>query len=309
MKTNWIITLSIIISCCVFMFSCVNEDETSSIARTYTQEQYEQMFKEEVKKEFNRSGLLRNSFLYNFGFPAWNNLKWVEKDGNKMITVPLVCSKEKKRVIVGVVNKYKIKPYVTEISKNDLSTRSNISKKMKVYDINLYNNGIPRSRNTEGEMTALLKKEVPDGSAENLYYALENSSDYHDFYDFGNIFIKTTKDFDSSSSYFIGHAWIEIETSEERVTFSLFGNKGSQEYWVNEELDYHADESMSKSIHYYGFQNILDYNEDSSNIDWSADYNCAGYSVGVWNIVDANKHISIYDWITPKSLANYIRNH
>ena len=30
MKTNWIITLSII-SCCVFMFSCVNEDETSSI--------------------------------------------------------------------------------------------------------------------------------------------------------------------------------------------------------------------------------------------------------------------------------------
>ena len=180
---------------------------------------------------------------------------------------------------------------------------------MKVYDINLYNNGIPRSRSTEGEMTALLKKEVPDGSAENLYYALENSSDYHDFYDFGEIFIKTTKDFDSSSSYFIGHAWIEIETSEERVTFSLFGNKGSQEYWVNEELDYHADESMSKSIHYYGFQNILDYNEDSSNIDWSADYNCAGYSVGVWNIVDANKHISIYDWITPKSLANYIRNH
>jgi hypothetical protein len=48
MKTNWIITLSIIISCCIFMFSCVNEDETSSIARTYTQEQYGQMFKENI---------------------------------------------------------------------------------------------------------------------------------------------------------------------------------------------------------------------------------------------------------------------
>lgn len=47
MKTNWIITLSII-SCCVFMFSCVNEDEASSIARTYTQEQYGQMFKENI---------------------------------------------------------------------------------------------------------------------------------------------------------------------------------------------------------------------------------------------------------------------
>ena len=30
------------------MFSCVNEDETSSIARTYTQEQYVQMFKENI---------------------------------------------------------------------------------------------------------------------------------------------------------------------------------------------------------------------------------------------------------------------
>ena len=65
---------------------------------------------------------------------------------------------------------------------------------------------------------------------------------------------------------------------------------------------------MSSSLTYGQFQNILNYNANCSNLDWSFTNTCAGYSVGIWNTATGSS-IDLGYVTTPGELYNYINNH
>ncbi|MBD1363800.1 hypothetical protein IDJ77_08250 [Mucilaginibacter sp. ZT4R22] len=119
----------------------------------------------------------------------------------------------------------------------------------------------------------------------------------------------------TGASVTAGHAWIRLESKNGTVTtMSLYGNRGTQEFWVNLEANMgYGVSSRSVSITTAQIQLINNFNSVASNVDWSMSYTCAGYSAALWNYV-TNEHLSAaesyagFDTTTPRTLSGSINS-
>lgn len=306
----------------LLIIGCTSNEDAAPTESKITKEQYETMFKKQLLDNINNKEIAPNFFIQNLGYPVWKEMKWMKYEDTEMISVPLVCVSKYTRVAVGLINNGNLTIYVTEAPTKIVQTRSTTIKDLKVYNIQLLGKmNISRTRSSGGEMADLLENNVENGSAKDLYFALEGNHDYDESSTFGDIYIETTDSGSSSDSSgslkIFGHAWIRIEAWNEpvdgsssgceEVTTSIFMFIGLD---INDDLEEDVSASMSKEITYDGFQEVLDYNAESSNVRYNLfSWNCTDYSMDLWNTVTGDD-ISLENTpSTPSALTEYIKNH
>lgn len=309
----------------LLIIGCTSNEDAAPTESKITKEQYETMFKKQLLDNINNKEIAPNFFIQNLGYPVWKEMKWMKYEDTEMISVPLVCVSKYTRVAVGLINNGNLAIYVTEAPAKLMRTRNVTIQDMKVYNIQLLDKiKIPRTRSTGGEIADMLKGDNGDG-AYGLHYALEGNQNYDKDSEFGDIYIEAiSSDFSSFSSTrcddaeegdfsLLGHAWIRIKAwngpcdgsnDAEEATTSIFMGDDLQ---INEDVEKTADASKSKELTYKGFQDVLDFNNESTNVDYSLlTNNCTDYSIKLWNKV-TGENISLKSSpSTPAQLIDYL---
>lgn len=222
--------------------------------------------------------------------------------------MPILSTSSIKKSIIGLIDDNGITPFITETSPNQdvaqkvygLNNRELFNSKTDYYSHPRLKSGEVESQDVQNLLSG------GSGSAQDLFDAANSGASYNPNATLGVIRLCTNHGGGSSIYSTSGHSWIEIEINGTIMTFSLWGNMGEQEYWVNNELGATSTASMSSPLTYSGFQSILNWNSDSTNVDWRYNNTCAGYSTDVWNQVTGD---SLYfgSITTPTELYNYMK--
>lgn len=281
---------------------------------TYSDGEYEKMLKTYVNSYWNLPGKYSEHFIGRNGIPVWENLKWHDTENNRLITVPLVSESSAHKVLVALVKEDGIFPFVVENER--LETRGG-QQGGKIYTLSralLYDTerGGITTRALDNDIESTVKDVFENNSnIEKIFNAAHEGQKYDGNMTFGSLSICTTMDGSSSIDAIKGHAWVQLEYENCRTTFSLFGNKGEQEYWVDNDLGYTIEVKKTMSITYDQVKKILDYNNTPANIDWGLSNNCTDYSIHVWNLVSEQKipidECQELGMTSPNKLTNYIK--
>jgi len=307
------LALVLVASLGIFVQSCSQEDDViNSIDVKLSKSEYEAILKTEVDSLIAKAGPMGENFLTQQGLPIWESKQWVATNSQDMLVIPLLGIGENKKCIIGVITKNTITPVIMEISAIDKS-------QSKIYSLTnqlLYDSNkglfvsIPRLK-SDNECDAaqqaaenLLQNGGDASSLYNAYYG--SNATYNSNENAGDLSINVTDDASSSSSsLYVGHAWISYtDKCGNTTTFGTWGNQGTKEYFVNKEKDkgMKAKKSYKKPITYSQFQSVLKYNSTPGNTNWSLTSNCASYASGVWNAatgqkVNASTPMGVESWI------------
>lgn len=253
------------------------------------------------------------SFLKKFGLVNWNSAIHYKGIKGEYIKVPIISTnKSKKLALFALPDGSNFRVLVLESNKSSLKSTESAR---KIYGFG--NKGIYRAKlsNLKSADPETICEECLNGSApiEDLYESLEGEdSTYDPDEQMGTM--KLCTNVDENAGITDGHAWIELydNDGQELGTFSLWGNQGTQEFWVNNEMGETSATSLVTDITYGQMNSILEYNTNPDNTNWEITNTCAEYSMDVWNLVapdsldiDAE---NVFGITTPADLAGEIND-
>lgn len=323
---RWGLIVVMAITGSVVFHQCSQEDDMHIPVKKeaiHSKADYEMFFRAAVSSHMGKKGKFEDHFIGLNGFPVWEELKWYETENNQIMTVPLVTGESAKMVLVGMVKEDGIMPFVVEVE--GVLTKAGESRG-KIYALDhtlLYDpaHGGVVTRAMDNNIENTVKSVFENNTnASDIFKAANNNAEYDPAANFGTLKICTNMDASSGSDLYSGHSWIELNydmnvanNTYSRTTFSLYSEFFTDkptEYVVDEDLNKAIESEMSMPVTYGQLQQILDYNKNKDNVDWSINNNCTDYSIAVWNLVSDDK-IPVEDFgdlVRPKELTDYIKN-